>query len=346
MVRMKASEKKSAKLKHINACLLDESQYKKTAGFERFELNHQSLPEISLDDISCETIFLEHKFSAPLMIAPMTGGVVLGQILNERWAKAAEYFGIGLGVGSQRLALEDDAVKKTFLVRKYAKNAFIFANLGAVQLAKWGPSKALEAVKMIEADAIFIHLNPLQEVCQENGDTNFGGILNALEKLNNHFASQKIPVLAREVGFGLSKESSQKLLAMGISGIDCAGAGGTSWSKVESLCSGNQKYKILGECFSEVGIKTVDSIQNVRSISKDIPLIATGGIRSGIDIFKALALGAHLASIGQPMLKAAISSEKELFDYVEQILLQFKIAMLTTGTLTVEKIGPNSLIKV
>ncbi len=323
--------KQKNKLKHIDACLLPDSQYKKSAGFENIDLVYNSLPEINLKDVCTKTSFLGHSLSAPLMIAPMTGGSELGKVLNERWAKAAQHFGIAFGVGSQRLALEDPSVTNSFLIRKYAKDAFIFANLGAAQLAYWGVKEALAAVHMIDANALFIHLNPLQEACQEHGDTNFFGILKKLEELNKEFLKLKIPLLVREVGFGFSKQAAQRLINIGISGIDCAGAGGTSWSKVESLCSSSETYQKIGESFSEWGIPTVESIKNVRSICKTIPLIATGGIRSGEHIAKVLLLGANLASMGQPMLKAAILGQEELFKFIEQTILEFRITLFAMG---------------
>lgn len=327
--------KQQNKLKHIEACLLQDSQYKKSAGFENINLTYNSLPEVNLSDIKTETTFLSHKLKAPLMIAPMTGGIELGKVLNERWAKAAEYFGIAFGVGSQRLAIEHDEAKESFKVRKYAKNALIFANLGAAQIVKWDIKKVLLAIDMIKADALFIHLNPLQEACQRGGDTNFEGVIRAIEKINKEFIKLQIPLLVREVGFGMSKEVAQRLINIGISGIDCAGAGGTSWSKVESLCSTNKQYQSLGESFAEWGIPTVDSINNVRSVSKTIPLIATGGIRNGEHIAKCLYLGANIASMGQPMLKAAIESEESLFEFIELVLLQLRVALFSTTKLTV-----------
>lgn len=334
-MQKKMKIKQKNKLKHIEACLLDESQYKKSAGFENISMPYNSLPEINLCDINIQTTFLGHNLKAPLMIAPMTGGLELGKVLNERWAKAAEYFGIAFGVGSQRLAIEHEEVKETFMVRKYAKNAFIFANLGAAQILTWDIKKILLAVDMIKANALFIHINPLQEACQYGGDTNWLGVLKSIEKINKEFLKLKVPLLVREVGFGMSKEVAKKLIDIGVSGLDCAAAGGTSWSKVESLCSDNKKYKLLGECFADWGISTVDSIKNVRSVSKSIPLIATGGIRNGEHVAKALYLGANLASIGQPMLKAAFVSEENLFEFIESVLLQFRVSLFACGKLTI-----------
>lgn len=325
------SHKQQSKLKHLSACLLPESQYKKSAGFDELTLEHQAAAGLSFNEISLATKFLGHNLDAPLMIAPMTGGMELGALLNMRWAKAAEHFNLAFGVGSQRLALMDSLVAKSFSVRNYAKNAFIFANLGAAQILKNGPDKCLRAVEMIEANALFIHLNPLQEACQENGDVDFTGLIPAIEAIVNVLHKRSLPVFIREVGFGLSKETAHLLINTGISGLDCSGAGGTSWAKVEALCATSQKYRALGETFGEWGIPTVQSIKNVRSVDKEIPLIASGGLRTGIDCAKALALKANLVAMAQPMLSAAIKGEDELFTFIEKILLELRIALYASG---------------
>lgn len=320
------------KLKHVNACLLPESQYHKNAGFDAFELPCESAAGLSLEEISLKTTFLGHNIEAPLMIAPMTGGMELGAMLNQRWAKACDYFGLPLGVGSQRLALLDEKVSESFKVRKYAPRALIFANLGASQiLSHNGAHQALMAVQMIEANAIFIHLNPLQEACQKQGDVDFSGVLRAISLVVNSLRKHRIPVLVREVGFGLSKNAAKALIETGIDGLDCAGAGGTSWSKVEALCATDDKHRSLGQTFGEWGIPTAQSIINVRDVSNTVPLIATGGIRNGLHIAKAIALGADMAAMAQPMLLAAIKGEDYLLAFIEKILLELKVAMFASG---------------
>lgn len=324
---MQLVQQKLAKLRHIDACLLKESQYEKGPGFDSYELSHHAAHGLSLDQVSLATKFLGRSLTTPLMIAPMTGGVELGAKLNIMWAKAAEHFGLSMGVGSQRLAIIDEKVRQSFMVRKHAPNVFLLANLGAAQLCMPdGLKNAQKAVEMIEADALFIHLNPVQEACQLNGDHNFVGLLEKLEKLSKI----NVPVLVREVGFGLSKESARALVNCGIAGLDCAGAGGTSWAKVESLCASDEKFQKLGKVFGEWGIPTAKSIQNVRNVS-EIPLIATGGIRNGLDVAKSLGLGADLSAMAQPMLKAAMISEDALFSFIEQTLLELKVAMFASG---------------
>jgi isopentenyl-diphosphate delta-isomerase len=322
----------STKLKHVQACLRPESQYSKSAGFDRIELEHQAAAGLNLCDIALTTNFLGYTLKAPLMIAPMTGGMELGARLNERWAKAAEHFGLAFGVGSQRIALERPEARPSFMIRRYAPSTLLFANLGASQLLKSVTSDhALKAVEMIEANALFIHLNPLQELCQRDGDRDFAGILDAITQIVARLHKHKIPVLVREVGFGLSEQATKDLLNCGVAGLDCSGAGGTSWAKVEALCADTKEYQHLGELFGEWGIPTAQSIKNVRAINKTIPLIASGGIRSGLDIAKALKLGANIAAIAQPCLVAGVESEEALFAYLEQIIHELRVALFAAG---------------
>lgn len=329
----------SAKLKHVQACLSKESQYRKSAGFEEITLNHEAASGLALSDVSLATQFLGHKLKAPLMIAPMTGGMELGAVLNERWAKAAEFFGLCMGVGSQRLAIEDPSARASFSIRKYAPSALIFANLGAGQLVQGMNAKhALQAVSMIKANALFIHLNPVQEACKPYGDVSFSHLLKTIAAVVEILHREQIPVLVREVGFGLSKESAKRLISTGVAGLDCSGAGGTSWAKVEAMCAQEEKYRRLGRIFGEWGIPTVQSIKNVRSVDKAIPLIASGGLRSGLDLAKSLALGADLGAMAQPMLEHAMLGEEALFAFIEQCFLELRIALYASGVQEVKKL--------
>lgn len=332
LLRSQPKTSPEAKLRHVHACLLPASQYVKTTGLEHVELSHECTAAIDLNAVDLSVKFLGHALKAPLMIAPMTGGMELAAMLNRRWAEAAEHFGLAFGVGSQRLALENDAVKQSFLVRTYAKNTMVFANLGAAQfLSSLKAEDALRAVAMIEANALFIHLNPVQEMCQEHGDYNFEGVLRAIERLVPVFKKEGIPLLVREVGFGLSEQAAQALINTGIEGLDCAGAGGTSWTKVEGLCASSEKYQRIGQVFGEWGIPTATSIKNVRACHQSIPLIATGGIRTGLDCARALHLGANLVGMAQPMLKVAMEGPEQLHNFIEQILLELKIALAASG---------------
>ncbi len=319
-----------AKLAHLEVCLGPECEYQKSAGFDQVELINQAACDISLGSTSIETQFLGKKLKAPLMIAPMTGGIERGHELNKLWAKAAEHFGIAFGVGSQRVALESPELSKTYQVRRYAPNALIFANLGAAQISQ-GLSLDLvqKAIDMVEADALFIHFNAVQEACQD-GDVDYRDLSKNMTQLCEHYAKQNFPVFAREVCFGLSPEATRRLLNMGVAGIDCAGAGGTSWAKVEALCAKTERRRKMGFRFGEWGIPTAESIRNVRQVSQEIPLIATGGIRTGQDIAKALSLGANLASMARPMLLAAHVGEAALFELIEDLLLELKITLFAS----------------
>lgn len=315
----------------MQACIQPDSQYEKSAGFETISLPNESIIDCSLERIDLTHEFFGKKLGAPLMIAPMTGGIEKGHELNEKWARAAERFQIPMGVGSQRLGVEDPSRAPYYNIRKHAPTAFIFGNLGAAQLCSgWGIEEAKRAVDMIEADALFIHFNAMQEACQK-GDVDFSNLPARLTKLCLEMGKSGIPVFAREVSFGLSKQSAKKMLDCGVSGIDCCGAGGTSWSKVEALCALSERQKRVAMTFSEWGISTVDSIRNVRSQSLTIPLIATGGLRSGLDVVKAIHLGADLGSMARPMLLAALESEESLHHFIEDTRLEIKMALFGMG---------------
>jgi len=321
----------NAKLKHLDACLLEGSQYSKSAGFEQFELINQAGLALSLNDVSTEVEFCSRKFSAPLMISPMTGGVERGADLNRLWARAAQEFGLPMGVGSQRVAIEKEDRAGFFQIRRFAPSAFLFANLGAANLNRYNARElALRAVEMIEANAIFIHFNAMQEACQR-ADTDFRESIVALEAVCAALKPQGVKVFAREVGFGLSPEAARRFIAAGVDGVDCAGAGGTSWSKVEAMCGGDPAQVRLGQVFGEWGIPTAQSIANVRSISNNIPLVAAGGIRSGLDVAKALSLGADMVGMARPMLLAANESEEALHRFIESVLHELRVAMFASG---------------
>jgi isopentenyl-diphosphate delta-isomerase len=320
-----------SKAHHIDACLTDAVEYTKTTGFERFDFVNQALPEISLNDIDTTTAMCGKTLKAPLMIAPMTGGVERAWELNKRLAAAAQHFGLAMGVGSQRVGVEDPERARFFQVRKEAPDILLFANFGAGQLAKgWGVDEARKAIAMIEADALFLHFNPIQEAAQ-GGDVDFRGLADLVGKLCRALRSDGVPVFAREVGFGMSAEAAKLLVDAGISGIDCAGAGGTSWAKVEGICAKTERRRKMGHRFGEWGIPTSESIRAVRSVSKRIPLIATGGLRNGIDVAKAVALGADVGAMARPMLVAANAGQEALHGFIDDVLTEIRITMFGVG---------------
>jgi len=328
-----------AKIKHLDACLLEESQYKKTTGLEQVELPNEAACPIALSQIDLSTTFLGKRIKAPIMIAPMTGGVERGRTLNERWARAAEHFQIPMGVGSQRLAIENADLAPLFGIRQYAPTTVIFGNLGAANLRlDTAVDYARRAVQMLEANALFIHFNAMQEGCQEQGDSDFTGVLSAFEKLCRALHDDGVPVFAREVGFGLSQSATKRLIDAGANGVDCAGAGGTSWSKVESLCASRAETARLGEVFGEWGIRTADSIRNVRAVSKEVPLIATGGIRNGLDALKALYLGADIASMARPFLLTGIKSDQAVNDLIQTCMQELRLGLFGLGLSSLDQL--------
>jgi len=326
----------NSKLQHIDACLQDACEYKKTTGFERYFFVNQALCDVSLDAIDLSTTLVGKSIAAPVMIASMTGGVERAFELNQLLAQAAERHNIPMGVGSQRVGIEDDSRAGFFNIRKAAPTAFLFANIGAVQLVKgWGVEEAKRAVDMIEADALFLHLNPVQEAIQ-GGDVDFRGLNKRIKEVALALRQMGVPVFAREVGFGLSEQAARTLIDCGVAGLDCAGSGGTSWSKVEGMVAKTERRRVLGTRFAEWGIPTADSIQMVRLASKRIPLIATGGLRDGIDVAKAIALGADVGAMARPFLQAAVDGEEAIDTFIEHTLEELKICMFGIGAGDVE----------
>jgi isopentenyl-diphosphate delta-isomerase len=336
----------ASKTHHIEACLTDAVEYDKSAGFSDYEFVNQALCEVSLEDIDLSTQLVGKPLKAPIMISPMTGGVERGHEINRRLARAAERWQIPMGVGSQRVGVEDEDRAQFFKVREDAPSTLIFANIGGAQLVKgWGRDEAMRAVEMIDADALFLHLNPIQEAIQ-GGDQDFRGLADKIRELVRALRKEGIPVWVREVGFGISAAATKQLIDCRVAGIDCAGAGGTSWAKVEGLVAKTERRKVMGTLFGEWGIPTAHAIQNVRSVSDRIPLIATGGIRSGIDVAKALALGADMASMARPFLLAADEGEEAIDTFIEGVLTELRICMFGIGAADVEELkGTRSLVK-
>lgn len=320
-----------SKTHHIDACLTPDVEYTKSAGFERYGFVNQALPEIALDTIDLATSLCGKDLDAPLMIAPMTGGVARALELNKRLAKAAQEHGLAMGVGSQRVGVEDHERAQFFKVRDVAPDILLFANFGAAQLAKgWGLDEARRAVDMIEADALFLHFNPIQEAAQ-GGDVDFSGLAQKVRALCTALGKQGVPVFAREVGFGMSERAAKMLVDAGISGIDCAGAGGTSWAKVEGIVAKSERRRKMGHRFGEWGIPTTQAILEVRKASLRVPLIATGGLRSGVDVAIAIALGADVGAMARPMLVAANAGEEVLRAFIDDVLTELRICMFGIG---------------
>ena len=326
-----ATETQNRKADHLRVCLEDDVQCGEiTTGLEKYRFTHCCLPELDRAEVDISTTFLGKPLSAPILISSMTGGTDLAKLINHRLAAIAQEYGFAMGVGSQRVAIENPTVADSFELRTIAPDALLFANLGAVQLNyTYGLDQCLKAVELLEADALILHLNPLQEAVQTRGDTNFRGLIDKIALLCEKLP---VPVIAKEVGNGISKPMADKLIAAGIAAIDVAGAGGTSWAKVESGRAQDPKQRRLGMTFADWGIPTADCITQVRQLSLTIPLIASGGLRNGLDIAKTIALGADLAGLALPFLQAANDSEEALHLLVAILKAEITTALFCAGT--------------
>ena len=334
----------SRKLDHLRICAECEVE-SGDAGFADIRFIHNALPECDMGKINLQNRFLNHTFSSPLFISAMTGGHPGTKDTNARLARAAERYGIGMGVGSQRAALENPSLTDTFaVVRSEAPHAFLVANLGVVQLRDHGIEWAERAVEMIEADAIAIHLNFLQEAIQPEGDHNAIGCFAAIEELARDF---KKPVIVKETGCGISAATARRCWGAGVRAIDTGGWGGTSWAAVESVRAdesgnaGDKKLKLLGEDFVTWGIPTVVSLASV--LATGSPVIASGGVRSGLDIAKGLAFGADLCGMALPLLKPAMKDDKALFEVIDTIHRELEVAMFLTGSAHIADLRKASL---
>lgn len=296
-----------------------------STGFEDIRLVHKALPELNFDDIDLEIRFLGKILSYPVIIEGITGGIPSARKINRDLAAIAERFGMGFGVGSQRMAIEDPRLADTYRVRDVASDIFLIANLGAIQLnCGYGIEECELAIEMIDADALALHINPLHEVIQPEGNRNFS---NLIEKINSISRELKKPVIAKCVGSGISYETAKKLR---VSAIDVGGSGGTSWSLIESY-RGDKKTKKIGKTFAGWGIPTAESIREVSKL--EVPLIGSGGIRTGLDAAKAIALGADCVGMALPILRRWSSGGKRgVEEFLDQFLTELRIAMFLTGS--------------
>ena len=296
-------------------------------------LVHNSLPELDMKDVSIKAKLFGREFNAPLLIEGMTGGTKRGAEINEQLATIADELNIPMMVGSQRIAIENPDLSWTFSVaRDVAPNLFLIGNIGAAQLIEYDVKQIAKAVDMIDANALAIHLNPLQESVQPEGDTNFRGVLNKIKKISEEI---NVPIMIKETGAGISMEVAQKLVDANVQAIDVSGLGGTSWSAIEVYRALNQNDEIkahLGKKFWSWGIPTAASIIEVKSVVGDkIQVIASGGIRDGIDIAKSIAIGADFAGMAKPILKALSKGVDELKTFLLKLFLEIRNAVFLTG---------------
>jgi isopentenyl-diphosphate delta-isomerase len=336
------------KLDHIRICLAKDVQFlRKKAGFQDIELVHNALPEIDLADVRTDAELFGKRIAAPLIIAGMTGGHPIAMRINEMLAKAAQITRIGMGVGSQRAAIEDPSASKSYsIVRESAPDVPIIANLGAPQLSKgYGIKEARKAVEMIEADALAIHLNPLQEAVQIEGESNTKGILDGIGDIAEQL---DVPVIAKETGCGIAYEQACMLAEHKIKGVDVGGAGGTSWSAVEAfrehkrIPAGAKAH--IGLAFRDWGIPTAASVIEVSAV-KGLTIIATGGVRTGIDVAKSVAIGADLAGMALPFLKPAYSGDLEsLTAEIRRVIRELRTAMYLTGSRELKELASANVV--
>ncbi len=320
---------------HIEICLSEDVRSRVTNGFEKYRLIHNALPEADFSSFSVRTEFLGKSISAPLLISSMTGGTEYGERINRNLAEAAAALELPLAVGSQRIYLTGKSEPRINF-RSIAPAIPLLANVGAVQL-NYGFTRDdyLRAVEMIEADALILHLNPLQELIQRGGDTDFSGLLKKIEALCADFP---VPVIVKEVGCGIHAGLARMLTDSGVSIIDTAGAGGTSWSQVESFADGRPEAMRIAEPFAAWGIPTADCVASIRQLYPDIRLIASGGIMDGIEGAKAVMLGAELFGMAARVLKAAAEADAgPVCGELRTVISQYKIArFLSCG---IEKIA-------
>lgn len=344
MTQTRDNKTQTRKADHLRICLEEDVQFNRlTNGFDRYRFSHACLPEIDLQEIDLTTTFLNKKLNYPLLISSMTGGTQAAQIINYRLAEAAQNHRLAMGVGSQRVAVENPETAETFAIRKIAPDALLFANLGAVQLNyTYGLEQCLKAIDILEADALILHLNPLQECIQPRGDVNFKGLLDKIAHLCRVIP---VPVIAKEVGNGISAVMARKLIDAGISAIDVAGAGGTSWAKVESERAENRLQRRLGRTFADWGIPTADCLVEIKNADLNVPLIASGGLRNGLEVAKAIALGADLAGLAFPFLQAADRSPEALEELVQILIAEIRTVLFCTGNQNLSQLQQSSMLK-
>ncbi|MER3481781.1 MAG: type 2 isopentenyl-diphosphate Delta-isomerase [Meiothermus sp.] len=317
------------KRKHLEVCLNENVEYERvTTGFEKYRLRHRALPELSLDEVDLSTEFLGKRLRAPFLIGAMTGGEEFGGRINRALAEAAETLGVGMMLGSQRVMLERPASAKSFQVRDVAPTTLLVGNIGLVQLNKGYELEHLErAVFTVNADAIALHINPLQEALQPGGDTDFRGLLDKLRLL----PQLPFPVLLKEVGHGIGGEIASKLADLPFAALDVAGAGGTSWAKVEEIV---HRGRVLHPELVEIGIPTAQALLECRQALPNTPLIASGGIRSGVDAAKALALGAQMVAVARPLVQPALEGSEAVIKWIENFLWELRVAQFAIGART------------
>jgi isopentenyl-diphosphate delta-isomerase len=332
------------KAEHLRINLEEDVRFPRLrTGLERYRFVHNALPEISLEQVDMTTKFLGRQLQLPLLISSITGGTADARRINYHLAEGAQASGVAMGLGSLRAALETPHLADTFRIRNLAPDILLFANLGAAQLKIESALDACQrAVDLSEADALIIHLNPLQEALQSGGNTDWRGILGGIERVCRGLA---VPVVVKEVGWGISADVALRLASAGVSAIDVAGSGGTSWSQVEMHRAPTRRLRRLSTQFADWGIPTAESLVEVRAALPELPIVASGGLRSGIDLAKVLALGANLGGIAGPFLQAANNSAGAVADLAREIGDVLRTVMFCLGVSTVDSLQEKALLR-
>lgn len=319
------------KADHIRINLEEDVAFKKlTTGLEKYFFMHQALPEINIADVDTTTTLFGKTLRTPLLISSMTGGTAEAREINRTLATGAQVTGMAMGLGSMRAAVEDESLAATYRVRDVAPDILLFANLGAVQLNYgYGLDECRLLVEIIQADALILHFNALQEAVQPEGDGNFADLLPKIAHICKHLS---VPVIAKEVGWGFAAETARQLAEVGVAAIDVAGAGGTSWSQVEMYRAPTARHARVAGAFIDWGIPTAVSIQYCRRAAPHLPIIASGGIRNGIDVAKCVALGANLAGFAGDFLRAADKGGVDgVVEMAATITDELRVAMFCAG---------------
>jgi isopentenyl-diphosphate Delta-isomerase len=326
-----ASDIEQRKKDHIDIILSGRAMHSHQNGFDAFDFAHDAMPDLNLDEIDLSVRFLGKKLKLPYLASSMTGGPAQGGLINRNIAEAAQAMGFAMGVGSQRIALGGGSGHGLDLsVRRIAPDIALYANLGAVQLVNgMSVDDARRAVDTIEADALILHFNPLQEALQSGGDVNWKGVGAAVEAVCR---ALPVPVIAKEVGAGITLNVARRLRNLGIAAIDVAGAGGSSWAAVEGLRHTDSQGQTLGETFRNWGLATARCLAQIHAEMPDLPLIASGGIRQGLDGAKAIRLGADLVGQAGPLLRAATQGPEQVMAHVATWASALRIACFCTGS--------------
>ncbi|MBI3163586.1 MAG: type 2 isopentenyl-diphosphate Delta-isomerase [Chloroflexi bacterium] len=328
---------------HIKINLEQDVRSALTSGLEKYHFIHEALPELDLNRIDTSLNLFGKQLASPTLVSSMTGGTSEAETINLRLAEAAQECGTAMGVGSQRVAIENPEQARTFQVRRVAPDILLFANLGAVQFNYgYGIDQCRRAVDMIQADALYLHLNPLQEAVQDAGDTNWAGLAKKIEEVCKKI---EVPVIAKEVGWGISERTAKLLANCGVSAIDVAGAGGTSWSQVEMHRAPDEFTRHLAATFVGWGIPTAESIVGVKRAVPEMRVFASGGIKDGLDIAKCIALGATLGGMAGNFLKAAAVSTEKAVEMMKLTKRQIEVTMFACGAERIGELENRRLVK-